>query len=130
MKKMIALSLTAAMLMTAACTTVSAESEAPYLFLDETLGVESYAIGFRMDDTELAETVSGAVQALVLNGTYDKIGEAYPDIADYLCLKADDIDASKLPAEGSGEDRRTRRSRTPGAGAEGLQFRQVCPLLQ
>ena len=74
-----------------------------YGFLEETLGVESYAIGFRIGDEELAETVSGAVQALVLNGTYDEIGQKYPDIYDYLCLSADDIDASKLPAEGSGD---------------------------
>ena len=78
-------------------------SGASYVFLDEDLGVESYAIGFRVGDEELAETVSGAVQALVLNGTYDKIGEKYPEIKDYLCLKADDIDASTLPAEGSGD---------------------------
>ena len=78
-------------------------SEAAYVFLDEDLGVESYAIGFRVGDEELAETVSGAVEALVLNGTYDKIGEKYPDIKDYLCLKADDIDESTIPAEGSGD---------------------------
>ena len=80
-----------------------AEPTAAYRFLDEDLGVESYAIGFRVGDEELAETVSGAVEALVLNGTYDKIGEKYPDIKDYLCLKADDIDASTIPAEGSGD---------------------------
>lgn len=76
---------------------------AAYVFLDETLGVESYAIGFRLDDQELADTVSGAVKALVLNGTYAEIGEKYPDIKDYLCLSADDIDAADLPAEGSGD---------------------------
>ena len=81
----------------------SESGEVTYGFLDETLGVESYAIGFRVGDQELADTVSGAVQALVLNGTYDKIGENYPDIADYLCLKPDDIDADNLPEEGSGD---------------------------
>ena len=79
------------------------EATGDYVFLDETLGVESYAIGFRVGDQELADTVSGAVQALVLNGTYDEIGQKYPDIADYLCLKAEDIDESTLPAEGSGD---------------------------
>ena len=82
---------------------VNAEEEAAYVFLDEDLGLESYAIGFRQGDEELAETVSGAVQALVLNGTYDEIGEKYPDIKDYLCLTADDIDESTLPEEGSGD---------------------------
>ena len=102
MKKLIALSLTAAMLLTAS-TAVSAESEAPYVFLEEDLGVESSAIGFRKGDDELAETVSGAVQALVLNGTYEAIGENYPDIKDYLCLTAEGIDEASLPAEGSGD---------------------------
>ena len=82
---------------------VNAADDAAYVFLDEDLGVESYAIGFRQGDEELAETVSGAVQALVLNGTYDEIGEKYPDIKDYLCLTADGIDESTLPEEGSGD---------------------------
>ena len=87
---------------TAAESTAAPAGQA-YRFLDEDLGVESYAIGFRIGDEELAETVSGAVQALVLNGTYEEIGERYPDIKDYLCLSADDIDASALPEEGSGD---------------------------
>jgi len=81
----------------------AAEGEVTYQFLEETLGVESYAIGFRVGDEELANTVSGAVQALVLNGTYAEIGEKYPDIKDYLCLKAEDIDEASLPAQGSGD---------------------------
>lgn len=81
----------------------AAKAASSYHFLEEDLGVESYAIGFRKGDEELAETVSGAVQALVLDGTYDEIGKKYPDIKDYLCLKADDIDPSKLPEKGSGD---------------------------
>ncbi len=81
----------------------AAEGEVTYQFLEETLGVESYAIGFRVGDEELANTVSGALQALVLNGTYAEIGEKYPDIKDYLCLKAEDIDEASLPAQGSGD---------------------------
>jgi polar amino acid transport system substrate-binding protein len=93
-----------AMLMLLACTACSGGSKAPkYVFLEEELGVESYAIGFRIGDKELAETVSGAVKALVLNGKYDEIGEKYPDIKDYLCLSADDIDSAELPEEGSGD---------------------------
>jgi polar amino acid transport system substrate-binding protein len=80
-----------------------AEEAVTYQFIDETLGVESYAIGFRLGDEELAQTVSGAMQALVLNGTYAEIGERYPDIKDYLCLKAEDIDEASLPAQGSGD---------------------------
>ena len=120
MKKILALTLALVMILAlAACGQSAApaaapaaeapveESEAPaevtYGFLDETLGVESYAIGFRVGETELADTVSGAVKALVLNGTFDEIGQNYPDIYDYLCLSADDIDPAGLPAEGSGD---------------------------
>ena len=74
-----------------------------FRFLDEDLGVESYAIGFRKGDDALAEQVNAAVKALVKNGTYDKIAENYPDIKDYLCLKADDISDSEIAAEGSGD---------------------------
>lgn len=104
MKKILSVLLVFVMVLALApCSGFAAKSEVTYGFLDETLGVESYAIGFRMDDTELAETVSGAVQALVLDGTYDKIGENYPDIKDYLCLKAEDIDEKTLPEKGSGD---------------------------
>ena len=78
-------------------------ADAHFIFLDEELGVESYAIGFRMDDQELADTVSGAVKAMVMDGTYEKIGEKYPDIKDYLCLKAEDIDPAEIPEKGSGD---------------------------
>ena len=81
----------------------AAKAASSYHFLEADLGVESYAIGLRKGDEELAETVSGAVQALVLDGTYDEIGKKYPDIKDYLCLKADDIDPSTLPEKGSGD---------------------------
>ena len=57
-----------------------------YQFLDESLGVENYAIGFRLEDTALRDQVNDALNALVANGTYDAIGQKYPDIYDYLCL--------------------------------------------
>lgn len=78
-------------------------AQAKYVFLEEELGVETYAIGFRPGDEKLAETVSGAVKALVLDGTYAAIGEKYPDIKDYLCLKAEDIDPADIPEKGSGD---------------------------
>ena len=88
---------------TEAGTAADVSTGGEYVFLDETLGVESYAIGFRKGDDELAATVSGAVKALVLDGTYAKIGENYPDIKDYLCLTADDIDEADIPEKGSGD---------------------------
>ena len=57
-----------------------------YMFLEEMLGSEQYAIGFRKDDTELRDTVEKALDDLVADGTYAKIGEKYPEIKDFLCL--------------------------------------------
>ena len=57
-----------------------------YKFLDEVLGSEQYGIGFRKDDTELCEKVNAALEALVEDGTYDKIGQKYPEIYDFLTL--------------------------------------------
>ena len=61
-------------------------NETDYVYLDEVLGSEQYAIGFRKDDTELCEKVDAALDALVADGTYDTIGQKYPEIYDYLCL--------------------------------------------
>ncbi len=58
-----------------------------YHFLDDVLGSEQYAIGFRKGEEELCEQVNQALLALVENGTYDQIGQKYPDIYEYLCLK-------------------------------------------
>ena len=60
--------------------------ETDYQFLEEELGSEQYAIGFRKDDTELCDQVNAALDALVEDGTYDSIGQKYPEIYDYLCL--------------------------------------------
>ena len=59
-----------------------------YKFLDEALGSEQYAIGFRKGDEALCNKVNEALQALVNDGTYAEIGEKYPDIKDFLCLEA------------------------------------------
>jgi polar amino acid transport system substrate-binding protein len=61
-------------------------NETDYVYLDEELGSEQYAIGFRKDDTELCEKINAALDALVADGTYEEIGKKYPDIYDYLCL--------------------------------------------
>ena len=60
--------------------------ETDYKFLDEVLGSEQYGIGFRKEDTELCEKVNAALMALVEDGTYDKIGQKYPDIYEFLTL--------------------------------------------
>ena len=57
-----------------------------YVFLDEVLGSEQYAIGFRKGDTELRDKIDAALDALAADGTVAAIGEKYPDIQEFLCL--------------------------------------------
>ena len=87
----------------AAAETTKAAGE--YVFLEEEMGTETYAIGFRKDEEgqKLADTVSGAVKALVKDGTFEKIAENYPKIKPFLCLSADTIDDSGIPEKGSGD---------------------------
>ncbi len=102
MKRIISTILSAACVFTlAGCG--SSSQPVTYEFLDETLGTESYAIGFRLGEEELAETVTAAVKALVKNGTYSEIAEKYPDIKDYLCLDAESISDDEIAEEGSGD---------------------------
>lgn len=61
--------------------------EEGYMFLDEALGSEQYAIGFRKDDTKLCKQINEALKALAADGTIAKIAEKYPEIADYIILK-------------------------------------------
>ncbi len=104
MKKLISVILAAMMVvLLAACGGGSKSGDAQYVFLEEEMGTESYAIGFKKGNEDLAKTVTGAVYALVKDGTYDKIGEKYPDIKDYLCLKAEDLADAEIPAKGSGD---------------------------
>ena len=58
-----------------------------FRFLDEMLGSEQYAIGFRKGDEELRDTVEKALDDLVEDGTFEKIADNYPEIKNYLCLK-------------------------------------------
>lgn len=60
--------------------------EDDYAYLDEALGSEQYAIGFRKDDTELCEQVNAALDALAADGTVDRIAENYPEIRGYITL--------------------------------------------
>ena len=104
MKKLISVILAAMMVvLLAACGGGSKGGATQYVFLKEEMGTESYAIGFKKGNEELAKTVTGAVYALVKDGTYAKIGEKYPDIKDYLSLKAEDINDADIPAKGSGD---------------------------
>ena len=54
--------------------------------LDEALGSEQYAIGFRKDDKELCDKINAALDALTKDGTVAKIADKYPDIKEYITL--------------------------------------------
>ena len=99
MKKVLALLLAAVMIFSlAACgnsgsntgTTAAAEST----------GASGSSASYT--DQELCDLVSGAVLALVKDGTYAAIGEKYPDIKDYLSLTEADAEGANIPEKGSG----------------------------
>ncbi len=54
--------------------------------LEEDLGSEQYAIGFRKDDQELCDLVNAALKALAEDGTVAKIAAKYPEIEEYITL--------------------------------------------
>ena len=57
-------------------------------YLDEELGDEVYAIGFRPEDTELCEKINTALKALAEDGTMEKIAsqEKYSEIYENLTM--------------------------------------------
>lgn len=61
-----------------------ADKNAGFTVLSEELGAEQYGIAFRAADKELCASIESAVKTLVDNGTYAKIAEKYPDIANNL----------------------------------------------
>lgn len=55
-----------------------------FAVIDENLGAEQYGIAFRKDDQDLCKQVEDALAELVADGTYAKIAEKYPDVANNL----------------------------------------------
>lgn len=50
-----------------------------FKMLEEPLSTEQYAIGFRMDDTELRDTVQATLDEMVADGTFMEIASNYAD---------------------------------------------------
>ena len=50
-----------------------------FRMLEEPLSTEQYAIGFRMDDTELRDTVQATLDEMVADGTFMEIASNYAD---------------------------------------------------
>lgn len=55
----------------------TAEDAEQWRILDENLGEEEYAIGFRKGDTEMAEAVNAALKEMVEDGTFAEISEKW-----------------------------------------------------
>ena len=66
-----------------------------FYVLEEVLGTEQYAAGFRIPDVELRDKVNEALIALAKDGTIEKIAASKPEYADillYLSLNAETAD--------------------------------------
>ena len=61
-------------------------NQAGLKYLDEELGDEVYAIGFRTNESDLRDQVNEALAALAADGTMDAIGKKYEDIYENLSM--------------------------------------------
>lgn len=59
-----------------------------FVIIDQTLNTEQYAVGFRLGDQELCDTVNAALQELANSGKVAELAEKY-EIADMVTLKAE-----------------------------------------
>ena len=72
-----------------------------YKILDEALNSEQYAIGFRLGDDELCNTVNESLKTLLEDGTFDELAEKY-ERTEMVCL-AEEIGAVDGAAEAETE---------------------------
>ncbi len=56
---------------------LSIRDEGAYVILDEPFYTEPYAIGFRVDDTELRDTIDAEYMKLVEDGTYEELATEF-----------------------------------------------------
>ena len=75
-----------------------------YKILDETLNSEKYAVGFKLGNEELRDTVNDSLMQLKEDGTFDALAEKY-ELTDMVCLGEDgDAEAATEAAtEGASE---------------------------
>ena len=55
-------------------------------YLDDEICDEIYAVGCRVDDTELRDKINDALKALAEDGTMDEIGKKYPEVYENLSM--------------------------------------------
>ena len=60
-----------------------------YKILDEKLNSEKYAVGFKLGNEELRDTVDADLDQLVADGTFAKLAEKY-ELTDMVCLGVDE----------------------------------------
>lgn len=58
-----------------------------FKIMDEKLNSEKYAIGFKLGNEELRDTVNADLQKLLEDGTFDELAEKY-ELTDMVCLEA------------------------------------------
>ncbi len=56
-----------------------------FVMMEEELSKEQYAIGFRLDDTELRDTIQATLDEMLADGTYDAIVAEY-GLEDVICM--------------------------------------------
>lgn len=64
-----------------------------FVMLDESLNSEQYAVGFKLGNTELRDTVNADLEKLAADGTIQKLAEKY-EIADMICIGNEDASGS------------------------------------
>lgn len=77
-----------------------------YVILDETLNSEKYAIGFKLGNEELCNTVNDSLMELLANGTFDELAEKY-ELTDMVCLENAGSDAAEGETEAASEAAQT-----------------------
>ena len=59
-----------------------------FRMLDDAISTEQYAVGFKLGNTELRDTVQKTLDEMAADGTVDKIAENYADynLPEMLCI--------------------------------------------
>lgn len=65
---------------------VKNRGEGKYIILDEHLNAEKYAIGFKLGNEELRDTVNKSLHELKSNGKFDELAKKY-ELSDMTCLE-------------------------------------------
>lgn len=73
-----------------------------YMILDESLNSEKYAIGFKLGNEELRDTVNESLMQLLEDGTFAELAEKY-ELTDMVCLGAESAESETEAAEAETE---------------------------